>query len=87
MPLDRLQTVLDQQLHMRTEEVRQLFCQGILATAIVYPVVPRGDDSIRFQINAAHTVADIDAVLAVLSGIADRAITPPDTAKHSPKMQ
>jgi glycine C-acetyltransferase len=40
--------------------------RGVLATAIVYPVVPRGEDSIRFQISAEHTQADVDEVLAIL---------------------
>lgn len=46
--------------------VDQLFARGVLATAIMYPVVPRGDDSIRFQISAEHTPADIDEALAAL---------------------
>ncbi|WP_298818650.1 aminotransferase class I/II-fold pyridoxal phosphate-dependent enzyme [Chloroflexus sp.] len=46
--------------------VDQLFARGVLATAIMYPVVPRGDDSIRFQISAEHTAADIDEALAAL---------------------
>jgi glycine C-acetyltransferase len=29
--------------------------------------VPRGDESMRFQINAAHTEADIEYVLDVLA--------------------
>jgi glycine C-acetyltransferase len=29
--------------------------------------VPRGDETIRFQINAAHTEADVDQVLAALA--------------------
>jgi len=29
--------------------------QGVLATAVVYPVVPKGEASIRFQISAEHT--------------------------------
>jgi glycine C-acetyltransferase len=29
--------------------------------------VPRGDETIRFQVNAAHTEADIDLVLDALS--------------------
>lgn len=49
--------------------VRQLFDHGILATAIIYPVVPRGDDSIRFQISAEQTAADIDEALAALETI------------------
>jgi len=35
----------------------------VLATAIVYPVVPEGDESIRFQISADHTREDLDYVL------------------------
>lgn len=46
--------------------VRYLFQNGILATGLTYPVVPYGDEKIRFQINADHTEADIDEVLAVL---------------------
>ncbi|MBX6363015.1 MAG: aminotransferase class I/II-fold pyridoxal phosphate-dependent enzyme [Gemmatimonadetes bacterium] len=46
--------------------VRHLFENGILATGLAYPVVPRGDEEIRFQINADHTEADIDYVLRVL---------------------
>jgi glycine C-acetyltransferase len=47
--------------------VRGLFERGVLATGIVYPVVPRGDESIRFQVNAEHTLGDIAAVLAAVS--------------------
>jgi glycine C-acetyltransferase len=39
---------------------------GILATGLGYPVVPKGDDEIRFQISADHTPADIDEALAAL---------------------
>ncbi len=39
----------------------------ILATGLNYPVVPRGDEEIRFQISADHTDADIDAALAALA--------------------
>jgi glycine C-acetyltransferase len=46
--------------------VAHLFQQGVLATGLNYPVVPKGDQSIRFQINADHTSADIDYVLKVL---------------------
>ena len=46
--------------------VGALFEAGILATGLAYPVVPRGDESIRFQINADHTDADLDEVLAAL---------------------
>jgi glycine C-acetyltransferase len=40
--------------------------EGILATGLSYPVVPKGDEEIRFQISADHTAADMDEVLAVL---------------------
>jgi glycine C-acetyltransferase len=40
---------------------------GILATGLNYPVVPKGDEEIRFQISADHTLADIDMALDVLA--------------------
>jgi len=40
---------------------------GVLATGLNFPVVPRGDEEIRFQVNADHQPADIDYVLEVLS--------------------
>jgi glycine C-acetyltransferase len=46
--------------------VRGLFDRGILAVGLTYPVVPRGDETIRFQINAAHTAADVGEVLTAL---------------------
>jgi glycine C-acetyltransferase len=46
--------------------VGSLFERGILAVGLTYPVVPQGDETIRFQINAAHTAADIDEVLAAV---------------------
>ncbi len=49
------------------EMVRQLFERGILVVGLAFPVVPRGDDTIRFQINAAHTEQDIAQVLAALA--------------------
>jgi glycine C-acetyltransferase len=42
----------------------------ILATGLNYPVVPKGDEEIRFQISADHTVADIDEALAALASFA-----------------
>lgn len=39
---------------------------NILATGLNYPVVPKGEEEIRFQISADHTPADIDEALAVL---------------------
>ena len=47
--------------------VKHLYDNGVLATGLAFPVVPRGDEEIRFQVNADHTAADIDAVLAILA--------------------
>jgi glycine C-acetyltransferase len=44
---------------------------GVLATGLNHPVVPKGDEEIRFQVNADHTEADIDQVLGVLSSFSD----------------
>ena len=47
--------------------VRHLRDNGILATGLSYPVVPKGDEEIRFQVNADQTEADIDEVLQALA--------------------
>jgi len=47
--------------------VSHLRQRGILATGLTYPVVPKGDEEIRFQISADHTPADIDAALRALA--------------------
>ncbi len=47
--------------------VRHFFDHGVLVVGLTYPVVPRGDETIRFQINAAHTEADVERVLSVLA--------------------
>lgn len=47
--------------------VGHLFANKILATGLNYPVVPKGDEEIRFQVNADHTSGDIDQVLGVLA--------------------
>lgn len=55
-----------------TERTRALVAHlkehGVLATGLSYPVVPRGDEEIRFQINADHTARDVDSVLEILRG-------------------
>ncbi|MGH8945879.1 MAG: aminotransferase class I/II-fold pyridoxal phosphate-dependent enzyme [Acidimicrobiia bacterium] len=48
--------------------VDHLFRHKVLATGLNYPVVPKGDEEIRFQVSADHTSADIDYVLEVLAG-------------------
>ncbi|MEE8499474.1 MAG: aminotransferase class I/II-fold pyridoxal phosphate-dependent enzyme, partial [Kiloniellales bacterium] len=47
--------------------VAHLRDNGILATGLNFPVVPRGDEEIRFQVSADHTEADIDEALGVLA--------------------
>ena len=47
--------------------VKGFFENGILVVGLTFPVVPVGDETLRFQINAAHTQADVDEVLAVLA--------------------
>lgn len=39
---------------------------GVLATGLNFPVVPKGDEEIRFQVSAEHTIKDIDYVLGIL---------------------
>lgn len=46
--------------------VRHFFDNGVLVVGLAFPVVPKGDDTIRVQINAAHTEADVSEALAVL---------------------
>jgi glycine C-acetyltransferase len=47
--------------------VRHLHDGGVLATGLNFPVVPRGDEEIRFQLCADHTPTDIDEALAVIA--------------------
>ncbi len=47
--------------------VHRLFNKGILVVGLTFPVVPRGDETIRFQINAAHTANDVDYALKTIS--------------------
>ena len=49
--------------------VGHLRAAGILATGLRYPVVPKDEEEIRFQISADHTPGDIDEVMAVLRGL------------------
>jgi glycine C-acetyltransferase len=52
----------------RTREiVQRLHEHGVIATGLAYPVVPRGEDEIRFQLSADHTLADVDEVLGILA--------------------
>jgi glycine C-acetyltransferase len=46
--------------------------KGVLATGLKYPVVPRGDEEIRFQISAEHTPVDVDETLEALASFPGR---------------
>ncbi len=46
--------------------VDYLFENGVLAVGLTFPVVPSGDETIRFQINAAHSDFDIDYTIELL---------------------
>jgi glycine C-acetyltransferase len=48
------------------EIVQHLLNNGVLATGLNFPVVPKGQEEIRFQINADHTARDIDKALGIL---------------------
>jgi glycine C-acetyltransferase len=52
-------------------KVKHLYDKGILVVGLAFPVVPRGDETMRFQINAAHTEADVDYAIEVLSEVKD----------------
>ncbi len=52
--------------------VAHLKAYGILATGLAFPVVPQGDEEIRFQVSADHTPADIDFALEVLASFPGR---------------
>ncbi len=41
-------------------------------TELTYPLVPRGDEALRFQISAAHTAKDVDETLAALESFPGR---------------
>jgi len=49
-----------------SELVEYLTENGILATGLNFPVVPKGDEEIRIQISADHTKYDIDYAIGVL---------------------
>jgi glycine C-acetyltransferase len=48
---------------------KRLFEEGVFATAIGFPTVPRGKARIRVMISAAHTTNDLDQALAVFEKV------------------
>jgi glycine C-acetyltransferase len=45
---------------------------GVLATGLTFPVVPAGEEEVRFQLSAVHTPADVDEALAALESFPER---------------
>lgn len=45
-----------------------MISHGVFATALTFPVVPRGHARLRLQVSAAHSEPDLDRVLTALSG-------------------
>jgi glycine C-acetyltransferase len=41
--------------------------RGVYVTAFSYPVVPHGQARIRTQMNAAHSLADLDRAIAAFA--------------------
>jgi glycine C-acetyltransferase len=48
---------------------KRLFEEGVFATAIGFPTVPRGKARIRVMISAAHTTDDLDQALAMFGKV------------------
>ena len=46
---------------------KRLYEEGVFATAIGFPTVPRGKARIRVMISAAHSTDDLDQALAVFA--------------------
>jgi glycine C-acetyltransferase len=46
--------------------------EGVFVTGFGFPVVPQGQARIRCQVSAAHTRADLDAVLAAMKRVGVR---------------
>ncbi|MCU0604519.1 MAG: aminotransferase class I/II-fold pyridoxal phosphate-dependent enzyme, partial [Desulfobacterales bacterium] len=61
--------------------VHHLFEAGVLAVGLTFPVVPRGDETIRFQINAAHTASRHKAAESSNRG---RKAAPTENAARNP---
>ena len=47
----------------------ELFKEGVLTAAIVYPVVPQNQPRLRLQVSAAHEIADLKASIPVFKKV------------------
>lgn len=52
--------------HKTRKLTNYLFDHGVLVTGLFYPVVPKEEEEIRFQLSADQSVGDIDFVLKLL---------------------
>ena len=50
---------------------KRLYEEGVFATAIGFPTVPRGKARIRVMISAAHSTDDLDQALAVFAKVGE----------------
>ena len=48
---------------------RELFQQGVFATALGFPTVPQGKARIRVMLSAAHTRQDLDEALEAFASV------------------
>jgi len=51
---------------------RELFGEGVLALAVVFPTVARGKARVRTMPNASHTIAELDAALGAFERVGRR---------------
>lgn len=58
--------------HETIRLVEYLKERGILVVGLKYPVVPRGDECLRFQVSCDHARADIETVLSILADYKDK---------------
>ncbi len=47
-----------------------MFAEGFITTSINYPVVPKGKDEIRVQLNAQQSIAELEAFIAAAAKVA-----------------
>jgi 8-amino-7-oxononanoate synthase len=59
--------------HARIDEVgRTLFNRGVYVTLAAYPLVPKDEVGFRAQLTAANTDAEVDALIAVVTELAEQ---------------
>ena len=56
-----ISVVLPREVDLRSE-VQRIRCSGVFLNGVEFPAIPLGEKRLRVSINAAHTLADIDAM-------------------------